>query len=126
MGSSMGGLISLQMFWNFPKVFGRAACLSNSFWVDHREVINMIEKINPSLFEKNKLYVDCGTEEKELLPDFIRMVEKLENKNFKLDDNFFHYLEEGSHHSERDWANRLHIPLLYLFEKQATFICIEN
>jgi len=117
MGSSMGGLISFQLFWNLPHVFGKAACLSNSFWIDDGEIFKMVEKMDTSLLVKNKLYVDCGTEEKELLPDFIKMIEILERKNFRLDDNLFHYLDIGSHHSERDWANRLHIPLLYLFGK---------
>ncbi len=117
MGSSMGGLISFQLFWNFPHTFGKAACMSNSFWVNDREVFNMVRKINSSGYKNNKLYLDCGTEEKELLPDFLKMVEILQKKNFQLDKNLFHYLDEGGHHSERDWAKRLHVPLLFLFGK---------
>ncbi len=118
MGSSMGGLISFQLFWNFPKIFGKAACMSNSFWVNDRAVFKMVNDVNSLITLKNKLYIDCGTEEKELLPDFIKMVKILSEKNFEIEKNFHFYLAKGGHHSEVDWAKRLHIPLKFLFDKK--------
>jgi len=117
MGSSMGGLISFQLFWNFPKIFGKAACLSNSFWVDNGAVFKMVNEADSLITSKNKLYIDCGTEEKELFGDFIKMIKILSDKNFNLDSNFKFYIDKGGHHSERDWAKRLHIPLKFLFGK---------
>jgi len=117
MGSSLGGLISFQLFWNFPKVFGKAACLSNSFWVDDGEVFKMVNEVNDLITNKNKLYIDCGTEEKELIGDFRKMVKILNDKEFTEKKNFHYYLDDGSYHTESDWAKRLHIPLKFLFGK---------
>ncbi|MCB0729619.1 MAG: alpha/beta hydrolase [Ignavibacteriae bacterium] len=117
MGSSMGGLISFQLFWNFPKIFGKAACLSNSFWVNEGEVFEMVDKINNIFNEKNKLYIDCGSEEKELLDDFNKMVSILENNKILNKETFYYHLEKGSRHNEKDWSNRIHIPLRFLFGK---------
>ena len=87
MGSSMGGLISFQLFWNFPKVFGKAACLSNSFWVDDGKVFKMVNDVDSLITSKNKLYLDCGTEEKELIGDYRKMVKILSDKEFEEDKN---------------------------------------
>lgn len=117
MGSSMGGLVSFQLFWNFPKIFGKAACLSNSFWIDDGEVFNMVNKVENTLNEKNRLYVDCGTEEIELIDDYNKMVEIIKSFENKKGYKFANYLIEGSTHTETDWANRLHVPLRFLFGK---------
>lgn len=117
MGSSLGGLFSFQLFWNFPKIFGKAACLSNSFWVNDGEVFNMVNNIEPDLNEKSKLYIDCGSEEKQLIDDYYKMTDALLAGKFKNSLNFYNYLDEGSRHTEPDWAKRLHIPLTFLFGK---------
>jgi predicted alpha/beta superfamily hydrolase len=116
MGSSMGGLISFQLFWNFPKIFGKAACLSNSFWVNDGEIFNMVENTENIFNEKNRLYLDCGSGEKELINDFSKMVELISSMEIG-NNNFYHYVEENGNHSEYDWAKRLHKPLKYLFGK---------
>lgn len=122
MGSSMGGLISFQLFWNFPKIFGNAACLSNSFWVDDKEVFNMVKYGEGEFNEKSKLYIDCGSEEKELIEDYKEMTELIKSMKNNAPTNFSNYLDVGSHHTENDWANRLHIPLRYLFGKSTNII----
>lgn len=115
MGSSMGGLISFQLFWNYPMFFGKAACLSNSFWVDDGEIFKMVKNSKTVFNNFNKLYIDCGSEENELIGDFNKMVKKLEPmKSAKILD-FGSFIYKGGHHTETDWANRLHIPLRYLF-----------
>lgn len=115
MGSSMGGLISFQIFWNFPQVFGKAACLSNSFWVNDKKVFEMIKKNKESFSAQNRLYIDCGSEEKDLIEDFNRMVDELKDIHSEAEFDFGSYIDEGSSHTESDWANRLHIPLRFLF-----------
>lgn len=114
MGSSMGGLISFQLYWNFPKIFGKSACLSNSFWVNDGEIFNMVEKTENVFNEKNKLYVDCGSNEKELLSDYKKMSMLIKSLNI-YENSFLNYLAEGGGHSEYHWAQRLHIPLKFLF-----------
>ncbi len=114
-GSSMGGLISFQLAWNFPHVFGLAACLSNSFWASDHYVFDMIS--NETTASKiSKLYIDCGDQEKELLPDFYRMCKTLKKKKFT-NKNLLCHLEKNARHSEYDWARRLNKPLKFLFER---------
>jgi predicted alpha/beta superfamily hydrolase len=118
MGSSLGGLISFQLFWNYPQFFGKAACLSNSFWVNDGEIFEMIKGSKMMFNSFNKLYIDCGSEEKELISDFKMMVKKLEPMKSAGILNFGSYIDNGSCHTESDWAARLHIPLRYLFGKE--------
>ena len=113
-GSSMGGLISFQLFWNFPQVFGKAACLSNSFWVNNGEIFKMVE-VNPSVRKNAKLYIDCGDLETELLDDFKKMCTTLKSIGYESGKNLECHLQHGAKHSEYDWAARLHIPLKFLF-----------
>ena len=114
MGSSMGGLISFQLAWNIPGVFGKAGCLSNSFWVDDKAVFPMVE--NDSKKIKNiKIYLDCGDCETELINDNTNMYKLLDEIGYK--ENLKWHIEEGGVHSEVDWAKRLYIPLKFLFGK---------
>ncbi len=114
MGSSMGGLISFQLYWNFPGVFNKAGCLSNSFWVDNGAVFEMV-KSNPKIRKNSKLYIDCGTLETELIDDYKKMCELLKDIGYEEEKNLKCFLQEGGRHSEYDWANRVHIPLEFLF-----------
>ncbi|MEW6193953.1 MAG: alpha/beta hydrolase-fold protein [Bacteroidota bacterium] len=112
MGSSLGGLNAFQLAWFFPDLFGKAACLSNSFWVDERRIFKIFN--GPDGFsETQKIYIDCGTNEKKLIKDNRMMCRILKEKGFgKILQCYF---EKGGNHSEIDWAKRIHIPLKYLF-----------
>ena len=77
----------------------------------------MIKNIPINITDKFKLYIDCGSEEKELINDFIKMTEYLLENNFTDSLNFKSYLDIGGKHTESDWAKRLHIPLEFLFGK---------
>lgn len=114
MGSSMGGLISFQLAWNIPGVFGKAGCLSNSFWVDDKAVFPMVENDSKKI-KDIKIYLDCGDCETELIKDNTNMFELLDKIGYK--ENLKWHVEEGGVHSEVDWAKRLHIPLKFLFGK---------
>lgn len=114
MGSSMGGLFSFQLAWNYPKVFGKAACMSNSFWVDNRKIFETIEKDNRNLLDQ-KIYLDCGCDEKELIRDNKEMCLLLRKKGFQQRKNLLCHFVKGGKHSEIDWSKRVHIPLEFLF-----------
>ncbi len=114
LGSSLGGFISFQLFFNFPKTFGKAACMSNSFWVDDRRIFTFIENIKQK-YEASKLYLDCGESETELITDNKEMCSLLTKLNILDTDNFYCSFFEGAAHSEFYWAKRLHIPLIFLF-----------
>src|SRR3954466_5720401 len=56
-GSSLGGLFSFYAAWNRPDVFGKAICLSSSFWWANRYMIRAVD-IAPS--PRPTIYLDSG------------------------------------------------------------------
>jgi len=116
MGSSMGGLISFQMLLNYPHIFGKAACMSNSFWVNKGEIFRSLAKYdsNPS---DHKIYNDYETAENELIRDNRKMCRALKSIGFETGKNLYCHFAKGGVHSEMDWSRRLHLPLLFLFGK---------
>lgn len=116
MGSSLGGLISFQMVWKYPNVFGKAACMSNSFWVNNREIFEFVVKEKDRVPDV-KIYLDCGSSEKELIRDNKKMCLILRSLGFVQGKNLLCNFVRGGKHSEFDWAKRLHCPLTFLFGK---------
>jgi predicted alpha/beta superfamily hydrolase len=114
MGSSMGGLISFQMAWHYPRIFGKAACMSNSLWTDNRKIFETVTNDNRNHSEQ-KIYLDCGCDEKQLIRDNKEMCLLLRKKGFVNRKNLFCYFVKGGKHSEIDWSHRIDVPLEFLF-----------
>ena len=117
MGSSLGGLYSFQLVWNYPTIFSKAACLSSSFWVDDKKIFEEV-KSDENPLKDITLYIDCGGEEKELIEDSKEMMKLLEEIGYTKNINLFTHLEKGGKHTEEDWADRLHIPFTKLFPRK--------
>ncbi|MCZ8089512.1 alpha/beta hydrolase-fold protein [Flavobacterium sp.] len=125
MGSSMGGLISIYAICEYPKVFGKAACLS-THWVGFRDFEN--NPIPESFFaymEKNlpnpkdhKIYFDYGTEtlDASYLKYEYRVDEVLQYKGYTT-ENYKNLKFEGENHSEASWQKRINIPIEFMFGK---------
>ena len=116
-GSSMGGLISFQLFFSFPEIFGKAACLSNSFWADDGRVFDFIKHFD-KLPVNADLYIDCGSKENELIDDYKKMADLLNKIGFDKNNRLMTYIAENAGHSEYDWAARFNLPLEFLFGKK--------
>jgi predicted alpha/beta superfamily hydrolase len=125
MGSSMGGLISMYAICEYPKVFGKAACLS-THWIGFREFENnpipesffsyMKEKLpNP---KSHKIYFDYGTEtlDADYLKYEYRVDEILKEKGYD-STNSKNLKFEGENHSEASWQKRIPIPIEFMFGK---------
>lgn len=114
MGSSMGGLISFHLAWEFPEIFSMAGCLSPAFLVDNEEIVKRVKKTEK---EKSiKLVITNGTVdlETELQPAITKMINVLMDKEF---DNIIYEIFEDAKHNEPAWAKQVEIPLLYFFGK---------
>ncbi len=121
MGSSMGGLISYLGIWYHPEVFGKAACLSISLsprLVDHKKFFDLAKEFH--YYKRDlKIYIDTGDEYKD--DNYAKAYDKLKNTLLSLsyeegkDVQFTVF--EGHDHSEKSWAKRIHLPLLFLFGK---------
>lgn len=124
-GSSMGGLISMYAICEYPKVFGGAACLS-THWPGVFEMPNnpipaaflrYLETALPSS-KKHKLYFDYGTvgldasyKTHQNKADLILRAKGFTEKQW-ITREFV-----GEDHTEKAWRTRLHIPLLFLMER---------
>jgi predicted alpha/beta superfamily hydrolase len=115
MGSSMGGLISFLLVWNYPEVFSRAGCLSPAFFGG---IIDSVKQFKGS-DKKINIYLDNGGKglEEELQPGCEEMMRALKNIGFVEGGNLTWYRDLGAEHNERAWAARLWRPLLFMFGK---------
>ena len=125
-GSSMGGLISMYGFCEYPEVFGGAACLS-THWPGMMPFEN--NPIPESFFEymnqnlppstTHKIYFDYGTEtlDSSYLPYQERVNEVLKGRGY--DETTFRNLKfEGHDHSENSWSQRFQIPIQFLLRNE--------
>ncbi len=110
MGSSMGGLISFLLAWNYPEIFSKAACLSSSFYYDGGIALKLVES---SVDEKNiKIYIDHGEDGKIFAQ---KIFCALTAKGFLIGENLDYFYKPGAQHNEDEWAERLSRPLRFLF-----------
>ncbi|MGA7991265.1 MAG: alpha/beta hydrolase-fold protein [Thermoanaerobaculia bacterium] len=122
-GSSMGGLFSFFAAWTRPDVFGKAACLSSSFWWDRRALVHETEKgacPNPRPF----LYVDSGAARDPLAEDanlrdgyhHTMAVRRALTGHCYEPGRDLHVLAFPGHaHDAESWGARLSVPLQLLF-----------
>ncbi len=61
MGSSLGGICSLSLGWEYPKVFGRVGCLSGSFQIERRNFLKRILEPYQGKTRSVRIYIDSGT-----------------------------------------------------------------
>jgi enterochelin esterase-like enzyme len=114
MGSSMGGLISLYGWMEYPEVFEAAACLSTHWPVGFDAKTNhaflLLEYLRKSVPEpaRRKLYMDTGDQELDAMylpsqskADTIFMAAGYSPKQYRS------VVAAGHRHNEVDWAKRL-------------------
>lgn len=112
-GSSMGGLISFYMVWQYPEIFSKAACLSSGFYFDDGNILAKAAKQTRNL-NGSKLYLDCGglDLDKDFLPANEEM-NKILSKNKLIKLKYMYFPDDK--HNEMAWSERLDIPLTFLF-----------
>ena len=123
-GSSMGGLMSFQMAYENPNVFGGAICMSSAF---HRKISNIMDKVKNSTHVplNVKFYIDTGEfeiveeeyKDENITTLYQEMLDILKQKGFREDVNLKSYFHKGAKHHEKYWAERLNIPLKFLLKK---------
>jgi predicted alpha/beta superfamily hydrolase len=110
MGSSLGGVVSLYLAWEFPEVFGKAACMSSTFdWED-----NLRERIEREPKRDVRLYLDSGGvgDNFEVTRAF---AELLQRRGYTFGRDLLYLVFPAMEHTERDWGLRSLIPFQYLF-----------
>ncbi len=61
LGSSLGGICSLSLGWEFPKVYGRVASLSGALQIEKRNFIERVVRAARGRPKPVRIYLDSGT-----------------------------------------------------------------
>jgi predicted alpha/beta superfamily hydrolase len=116
-GSSLGGLISLDLAIAYPEVFARAAVISPSLWWADRATLKRVERQVERL-KSSRLWIDMGTLEGDVIEN--RPNVHLQNLRdlaaILRAGNIDHHSAEvdGAGHNERAWSARFEQIILYL------------
>ena len=123
-GSSLGGLISFMLAWNYPYIFSMAMCMSPALKIyNFNYVDNVKNYIGP---RKNiRFYFDYGVASRDslLIPGVKAMRRVLENKGYNKrgngyivrDTDIMLFVDLHGEHNESSWAARVWRPLLFFF-----------
>ncbi|OHX66563.1 alpha/beta hydrolase-fold protein [Flammeovirga pacifica] len=116
-GSSMGGLVSFMLAWEYPEVYGGAICMSPAFKYEDFDYIDII-KNDPK--KEVVFYIDNGGKgvDKILQPGVDKMISHLKSIGFTMDKNLFLVEDKTAKHSEGDWAKRFPNAIQLYFGKK--------
>ncbi len=118
-GSSLGGLISFMLAWNYPDVFSMAMCVSPALKIYN---INYVDNVKEYAGPRKdlKFYFDAGLHSIDslLVPGVIEMIKALESKGYKKGRDIMFYEDKHGEHNESSWAARAWRPLLFFFGRR--------
>lgn len=118
MGSSMGGVISLEAYCLYPKLLGRIAGLSNAFYISLPALKNLVKKTDFSSI--HQLYLDTGDQEVGLADEEGYLASNHAIANIlktKLNKKTFQFkVIRGGKHNEASWRKRLPAILKFLLQ----------
>lgn len=112
MGASLGGLVSFFLGRNHPSIFGKIGCVSGSFWWNGRHMQKALA--DSKLYRPLKIYLDAGMFEPSL-KDVRAMYWSLLSSGYQPGKDVLFFEAPFHRHSERYWAERVHVPLRFLF-----------
>jgi predicted alpha/beta superfamily hydrolase len=117
MGSSMGGLVSLQAGLLSPDVFGKVACLSPALWYEDRADKGYFDLLAEVGKVPVCVYLDSGTAgpRADGAADTRRLGQALIEAGWTDGVDLLRYEHTGASHNERAWRARLDRPLKFLF-----------
>ena len=124
-GSSMGGLVSLYAFCEYPDVFGGVGCLSSHLSLAYLPIGKGTERLAGAFAEyvadhlpqanAGRVYMDHGTKGFDAAYDrYQSVVDALFRQRGWDDDHYRSLVFEGHDHSENSWSQRLPETLVFL------------
>jgi predicted alpha/beta superfamily hydrolase len=116
MGSSLGGVVSFYLGWQWPEVFGKVACCSSTF--AYRD--DLLERIFVEPKRKLRIYLDSGWPG-DNYEATRSMRDRLIWKGYRPGTELFYLAFPEAKHDENAWATRSPIPFLFLFGKLPAF-----
>ncbi len=113
MGSSLGGLASVDIARHRPAQFSMAAGLSSSFWWAGQAMVkDAPAKPHPAL--PLRFYIDAGTVD-DGMADTEAMRDAMLAQGFISGRDLMFYAAPGGRHNEASWGARVDKPLLWFF-----------
>ena len=120
-GSSMGGLISLYAFCEYPEIFSGAACLSTHwtgvFYPNNEipDAINQWLQAHLPSPKGRRIYFDHGTEGLDTLYKIhqVKIDRTFRKKGYK-PGNWKSLVFKGAGHDENSWRRRFRIPAIFI------------
>jgi predicted alpha/beta superfamily hydrolase len=110
MGSSLGGVASLYLAWQYPEHFGMAGCLSSTFGL----LDDLFTRIAAEPRRDIAIYLDSGWP-RDNFDATNAMRDLLLQRGYQLGVDLLQFsFPDGVHH-EHSWAARLHLPLQFFF-----------
>jgi predicted alpha/beta superfamily hydrolase len=106
MGSSLGGVVSFFLAWEWPDLFGGAACLSSTF--GFRD--DLLERVLSEPKRDARLYLDSGWPE-DNYEVTLSMAMALVSRGWIYGLDLLHFAFPLAEHDEKAWGLRLHLPL---------------
>lgn len=114
MGSSLGGVVSMFLGWEYPQVFGKVACLSSTFTYKDDLMTRIREEDRRPL----QIYMDSGWPGDNFEVNRA-MFDLLQRQGYVVNQEIMYLAFPEAEHSEQDWATRIHIPLQFMFARYA-------
>lgn len=113
-GSSLGGLISLFLGFEYPHTFGRIAVMSPSIWWNNRSILGFVD--TPQALSNLRIWLDMGTAEgARHLRDADLLFCILKRRGWREHIDLAYKRVPGGIHSEDAWADRFDDVLRFLF-----------
>ncbi|GAB4322106.1 MAG: hypothetical protein Kow0059_17000 [Candidatus Sumerlaeia bacterium] len=120
-GSSMGGVFSIYLAWEFPQFAANHAALSTAFWTtgDGDGLPQMIDRMRLAQPDHTRLWLDSGTQSTpgsgtDDMHNTFAARDALLAAGWALGPDFQHFLDIGAIHNEASWAARLDKVFLFL------------
>jgi predicted alpha/beta superfamily hydrolase len=105
-GSSLGGVVSFYTVWQYPDVFGAAACMSSTF--SHKD--DLLERVLSEPKRKVGFYLDSGWpgDNYEVT---VAMALALVSRGWRYGRDLLYLCFPHAAHDEKSWGMRLHLPM---------------
>lgn len=107
-GSSLGGVVSFYMGWQWPEVFGNVACMSSTFSFKD----DLIERVLSEPRRPTCFYLDSGWPE-DNSETTAAMAVALAQRGWVFGHDLLHVAFPREGHNELAWGKRLHLPLQF-------------
>jgi predicted alpha/beta superfamily hydrolase len=110
MGSSLGGVVSFYLGWEYPHVFGNVGALSSTFGYQD----DLLARVLTEKRRELRVYLDSGWPHDNY--EVTRgMAAALRRRGLREGQEFLYLAYPEGRHEEDSWASRCHVPFQFFF-----------